>query len=93
MATKTPDYIKQGEGFTDITLSRAATLNGTKTTVLRMREPTVGDSEAASEMTGSDATREIFAFANLCGVTPNDLRALPLKDFRRIQTAYLGFTD
>ena len=94
MAKKqTPEWLKEGVGFTDIALSRPADMSGTKLESVRMREPTVADSETVSEMSGSDASREIHAFANLCGLAPDDIRQLPLRDFKRLQTAYLGFTD
>lgn len=95
MATKkNPDWLKYNDnGSADITLSRAARISGVQTTAVRMREPTVGDQEVASEMSGSDATREITIFANLCDVAPDDIRQLPLRDYKRLSTAYLGFLD
>lgn len=93
MATKKPDWLKEGPGYTDITLSRAVDIAGVQTTSVRMREPTVRDQEAASEMSGSDAAREIATFANLCELAPDDIRNLPLRDYKRIQTAYMGFID
>ena len=94
MATKKPDWLKVNDnGSADITLSRPADIAGAKISVVRMREPTVGDQEVASEMTGSDATREITAFANLCGLAPDDIRKLPMRDYGRLQRAYTAFLD
>lgn len=95
MAKKeTPEWLKyNADGSADITLSRPADMSGAKVSAMRMREPTVADSEATSEMSGSDAAREIQSFANLCEVSPDDVRKLPLKDFKRLQVAYLGFID
>lgn len=94
MATKKPDWLKVNDnGSADITLSRPADIAGAKVSVVRMREPTVGDQEVASEMTGSDATREITVLANLCELAPDDIRRMPLRDYKRLQTAYLGFLD
>lgn len=90
---KHPEWLKVGEGFADITLSRAADFSGTKMTVVRMREPTVEDTLITSEMEGSDAAREVKAFANLLEQSPEDLRKLPMRDFKRIQVAYLTFID
>lgn len=93
MATKKPDFLKEGAGFVDITLSRPAELAGVKTSTIRMREPTVGDQEVAAELSGSDAAREITTFANLCELAPDDLRKLPLREYKRLQMAYMGFID
>lgn len=94
MATKKPDYLKHNEdGSIDITLSKPADIVGVKTTAVRMREPTVGDQEVASERAGTDAAREIAVFADLCGLAPDDIRKMPLRDYKRFQTAYLTFID
>lgn len=93
MSTKKPEWLADGNGFTDITLSKPASFNGVQTASVRMREPTVGDQEVASEMSGSDASREIAVFANLCSLAPEDIRKLPLREYKRLQTAYLAFID
>lgn len=91
--SQNPDWLKFGVGYVDVTLSRPAQFNGVEQTVLRMREPTVADTEAASEMKGSDAAREITAISNLCDVAPEDMRKLPQRDFIRLQTGYKSFMD
>lgn len=89
-----PEWLKiNADGSADITLSRPTDIAGVKTNAVRMREPTVRDQEVAAEMSGSDAAREITVFANLCSLAPDDIRNLPLKDYRRLQTAYVGFID
>lgn len=91
---KQNEWLKQNDdGSVDVTLSRPADIAGTKTSAVRMREPTVGDQEVASGMTGTDAAREIAIFANLCQLAPDDIRKLPLRDYKRLQTAYLAFID
>lgn len=87
------DFVKEGPGYSDITLSRPAKINGAEQSVIRMREPTVADQEAFQDSKESEATREITAFANLCEVAPNDIRALPLRDYHRLQAAYTLFTS
>lgn len=87
------EFLKHGTGFVDVTLSRPAKFNGVDQDVLRMREPTVADTEAASEFKGSDAAREISAIANLCDVSPDDMRKLPQRDFVRLQEGYKSFLD
>lgn len=88
---KTPDYIVQGDGHADITLVRGLNVAGAKVFVVRMREPTVADQLASDEFKGTDAAKEIFMMANLCEQAPDDLKALTLKDYKRMQTAFLGF--
>lgn len=92
---KLPDYLKFNNetGHCDITLSRPLNIAGAAVSVLRMREPTVADQEIASDMGGSDAAREIQTFANLCEQAPDDIRRLPLKDYKRLQAAYISFLD
>lgn len=94
MATKKPEWLKHNDdGSVDITLSKKASFDGVSTDVVRMREPTVGDQELASERSGSDASREIMTFADLCSLAPDDIRKLPLRDYKRFQTAFLAFID
>lgn len=90
---KNPDWLVVGEGYADVTLSRMAELGGVKTQTMRMREPTVEDMLVSSEAEGSDASREILTFANLCQHAPADLRKLTMRDYKRLQVAYLSFTD
>jgi hypothetical protein len=94
-ASKTPDYLKYSDaGHCDITLARPITLDsGIEQGILRMREPTVEDQIVHDEMKGSDAVREVTMFANLCEVSPDDIRKLNLKSYRRLQEAYGGFLD
>lgn len=95
MSTKLPEYLKYdlATGNCDITLSRPLNIAGANVSVLRMREPTVADQEIASELNASDAGREIQTFANLCEQSPADIRRLPLKDYKRLQAAYVNFID
>lgn len=94
-AKKKPDYLKVAAdgSFIDITLMRGIDVDGAKVTALRMREPTVADQETAVNMDGEPATLEIFYLANLCEVSPDQIRKLSVRDFKRIQEAYAVFTD
>ncbi|HKY46155.1 MAG TPA: phage tail assembly protein [Pyrinomonadaceae bacterium] len=87
------DYLKEGDGYVDITLAKPATIAGAKVSSIRMREPTVSDLEAGQKNAGNDAAREITIFANLCEVSPEDLRGLVLRNYARLQAAYQLFTD
>lgn len=90
--TVTPEYVKESAGFADITLRSAATIAGAKVSFVRMREPTAGDHLAYSEQPGSEAAKEIALFANLCEIAPEDIRALTVRNYRRLQDAYGVFT-
>jgi len=81
------------DGTVDITLSRELEVNGAKLSVLTMREPTVSDQLAASEVKGSEAVKEISFFANLCTIAPTDLQRLPVRDYARLQAAFAAFID
>lgn len=90
---KTPaDYIAEGAGFADVTLSRPMKTESGERSVLRMREPTAADVLAAQDSSGSEGKREVALFANLCEVTPDMVGALPLRDYVRLQAAYALFT-
>lgn len=79
-------------GYVDIELSRPIEIDGVPVTTLRMREPTVADQLLLDEMKGSDATKEVTLVANLCEVTPDDIKRLTLRDYRKVQKAFSGFT-
>lgn len=87
------EFIKEGEGFADITLSRPAQIAGASITVIRMREPNVADIERFQDSKDGDSTREINTFANLCEVAPEDIRKLPLRSYARLQAAFALFTN
>lgn len=82
-----------GDGFVDVKLSRAIEVGGVKTDTVRMREPTVADQETAGNIQGSDATREIMTFANLCEIAPDEIRSMTMRDYKRLQSAYITFID
>lgn len=86
------DFLTQGDGFVDVALSRPVEIAGAKVQVVRMREPTVGDQLAIDKIQG-DSAKEMTLFANLCELSPDDLKKLPLKDYRRLQQAFTGFID
>ncbi len=77
----------------DIVLDRPLTVDGTEVTTLRLREPTVQDQIAASETKGSSARQEITMIANLCEISPDAVCQLSLRDYKKLQQAFLGFTE
>ncbi len=83
--------VQEAAGYVDIELARPLDIDGAQVTKLRMREPTVGDQMVADEMKGSDAAKEIATLANLCQVAPDDLKRLTLRDYKKVQAAFLAF--
>lgn len=75
----------------DIKLSSPLTIAGAQVKVLRMREPTVADQLAGEEAKGSDSTKEIAMFANLCELAPDDIKRLTLRDYKKLQAAFVDF--
>lgn len=84
---------KENTSAVDIGLSKAIMIDGASVKALRMREPTVSDQLAVDKMGGSDAEKEIATLAALCMVAPADLHQLTLRDYKKVQAAYLGFLD
>lgn len=80
-------------GYIDIELGKSLEIDGAKIAAIRMREPTVGDQLAMDEMKGSDAAKEISLFANLCEISPSDIKRLTLKDYKQLQKAFANFMD
>lgn len=78
--------------FIDIELTRPLEIAGVAVKAMRMREPTVKDQMVASEVKGGPAQQEVRLIANLCDVSPADIERLPLRDYKRLQDAFLGFT-
>lgn len=83
---------KAASGVVDVELSRAIDVDGKQVQVLHMREPIVADQLALEQMKGSDANKEVTLFANLCQISPDDLRQMSLRDYRKLQQAFAGFT-
>lgn len=78
---------------TEIKLQTGILIDGVTVKTLAMREPTVGDQIAAQEVKGTPAAQEVALMANLCEITPNDIKAMTLRDYRKVQEALAGFTD
>ncbi len=79
--------------YVDVTLSRPIDLDGTQVSSLRMREPTVHDQIACQSIKGSTAQQEVTLFANLCGIAPDNIQKLRLRDYRKLQDAYSNFLE
>lgn len=79
------------DDFTDIELTHPIKIAGVETKTIRMREPTVRDQLAANKIKGDDAEKELAMFANLCGIAPEDLHSMKMRDYTKLQEAYAGF--
>lgn len=80
-------------GYVDIELSRPIEIDGAQVSVLRMREPTVADQLLFNEMKGSEGSRDVVLVANLCEVSPDDIKRLALRDYIKAQKAFAGFIE
>ena len=82
------------DGTVDIPLRKALKIAGADVKVLRMREPTVAD-QLAAQKSGAEPgpEQELALFAALCMMAPADLHGMGMRDYKRVQAAYLGFID
>lgn len=87
MTNELPDYLKEGDGYMDITLRTAISVSGVKVSALRMREPDVNDHLVYEATKGSDGAREASLIANLCEISQDEIKTLKLRDFKRTQEA------
>lgn len=74
-----------------INLLHPITVNGRTIDSVTMRRPTVGDQEAADKPGRSDAQVEMALFGNLCGLAPEEVRAMDMADWKQLQKKYAGF--
>ena len=77
----------------EIALDFPIKIEGVECSRLTLRRPKVGDMLAAEEGSKgqSEQETEILAFANLCMVTPVEIRDLDLGDYKKLQKAFSGF--
>ncbi len=73
-----------------IKLATPIEINGVKTDTIVLREPTVGDSLDVQKLApNDDDQREVLMLARLADISPEDLKRMGMKDFRRMQKGYL----
>lgn len=90
--TKENDFLIMNEdGSVTIKLVGSIDIGGAKVGFLTMREPTVNDQLVADKIKGTPADQEVGMFANLCDVSPSVLHALKLRNYKRLQVAYVDF--
>lgn len=88
-----PDYLEEADGFVTIKLLREIEVDGAKTKVVQMREPTVADQLRIEKMKGSDAEKEVNMIADLCQLAPDDIKKIGLRDYKRISSGLGIFLD
>ena len=95
MTQQLPKYISEvAEGY-KISLAKPLDIDGAKVSEIVMREPTVQD-HLAAEMQAKgmgSAMQEITMFANLCNVSPEQIKTITLRNYGRVQEAFKLFTD
>lgn len=89
MEKKQPEWLTIGDDSVTIRLTKPTTMNGVSVDRITMRAPTVGDMRGAAKMAPNDKEeQELVLFASLAGVGKNDIEALRLKDYNRLQEGY-----
>lgn len=90
---KKPEWLTENaDGSVTVKLQRGINVDGATVAAVTMREPTVADQLAAQDGRGSSAEQEVALIANLATLAPSDVKALTLRDYRRVQEALVGFT-
>lgn len=88
-----PEYLTETEEGLQIELAKAVELDGAETKTVTMREPTVQDQLDVQSTKGSEAHREVTLMANLCSLTPDQVKAMTMRNYRRLQAALEVFTE
>lgn len=79
------------DDFVTIDLIKPITVDGSEVKALRMREPTVGDQLAMEKSGGTDSEKEVGMIAMLCMIAPADVNKLKLRDYKKVQAAFVSF--
>ncbi|HWL51359.1 MAG TPA: phage tail assembly protein [Chthoniobacteraceae bacterium] len=74
-----------------INLEYPIDVDGAKLKSITLRRPSVGDMRAAKKAGDGDDEVEIILFANLAGLTPDDIGKLDLADYQKVQEVFRGF--
>ncbi|RKT98848.1 phage tail assembly protein [Burkholderia sp. Nafp2/4-1b] len=75
-----------------VTLTYPIQLNGVSCDRLTLRRPKVRDMRGAQKLAPNDPEQqELILFASLAEVAPDELEAMDLADYERVQDAYYSF--
>lgn len=88
-----PDYLTETSEGLQIELAKPVDIFGTETSTIKMREPTVQDQLDVQAIKASEAHREVTLMANLCDLTPEQVKAMTMRNYRRLQGALEVFTE
>lgn len=94
MSEKLPEFIKINDDGAEITLSSKKTkISGIIVDRIKMAMPTAGTLRIAQvKYPSSNADQEAYTFSSICAVTPEELDALTVRDYSRVQLAYRFLT-
>lgn len=94
-----PKFVKQNADYSlTVTLSREYSIGGEKRNHVTLREPTVGDqrqfltSTRPSDREIADIEQKLLV-SLADGLTPAEAEAMAMKDYARLQAAYLFSID
>ena len=87
-----PKYLEETEGSIKIQLKTPISIDGAEVSTLSMREPTVQDQLDVDSMKGTPANKEVSMLANLCEISPDDVKQMKMRNYRRLQEAYEVFS-
>lgn len=76
-----------------IALASTVKIDGVPVDKLTMREPSVEDMLAVKKSAKAPEDQELLLFANLCEVTPETIKALKFRDYRKLQKAFADLTE
>lgn len=88
-----PEYLTETDDGLTIKLTRPVEIDGSEVNAITMREPTVQDQLDVQAIKGSEAHREVTLMANLCSLTPDQVKAMTMRNYRRLQEALEVFTE
>ncbi|MDO5674784.1 MAG: phage tail assembly protein [bacterium] len=74
-----------------VVFTNPVTLNGETVSSIVMREPTVADMRAVDKQGSTDLEREILMIGRLIGVPGEELDALSVSNYKRLQDKYASF--
>lgn len=77
--------------MTKIKLDFPINIDGAKVGEITLRRPTVKDMRVARNSAKDDASQEIALISNLAQITTEDVEALDLADYAKVQAALQGF--
>lgn len=76
-----------------INLSTPVKIDGVLADCLSIREPSVEDMLTVKKGNKSPEDQELALFANLCEVSPETIRSLTWRDYKRVQKAFERITS